>query len=323
MSDVKVLKLLTRLKRFNWLKKQYLKVKISKDFPIDLHIEPTNLCNLSCSFCPTPRNKDIKKGYMDLNLYKKIINECAESRKVMLLLLHKDGESLLHPDLPEMIRYAKEKNAAKITHLSTNGILLDKNMGRRLIESGLDDIVIALDAAKRSTYLEMKGVDRLEEVENNIFDFIETRKKLNSRKPFIRAKMIKTGKNNSEVSLFKKKWERITDQVEIAKFTDWPQFKTNNNLRGNSKKRYACPILWYSPAINWDGTVSICCMDGDKRRIIGDVTRDSIFDIWRGEKIRAFRQAHLDGKYEVCSNCTTWSLAPNLESWFRQQEKSK
>lgn len=323
MPDVKVLRLLTRLKRFNWLKKQYLKVKISDDFPIDLHIEPTNLCNLNCTFCPTPQNKDMKKGYMDMALYKKIIDECAVSRKVMLLLLHKDGESLLHPDLPEMVRYAKEKRAAKIIHLSTNGILLDKDMGRRLIESGLDDIVIALDAATRATYRKAKGVDRLEEVEKNIVDFIETKKSLDSKKPFTRVKMIRTKENSREAALFRRKWKGSVDRVDIVQMTDWPQFEAVGRERGRSKKRYACPILWYSPAINWDGTVSICCMDGDKKRIIGDAAKEPILDIWHGERLREIRRAHLGGKYDICGNCTTWSLAPNLESWFMQREKDR
>ncbi|MBL7070866.1 MAG: SPASM domain-containing protein [Candidatus Omnitrophica bacterium] len=323
MADRTILNILAHLKRFNWLKAQYLKAKISWDFPIDLHIEPTNLCNLDCSFCASPQNKEAKKGYMDMALYKKIIDECAASGKVMLLLLHKDGESLLHSGLPEMIRYAKEKKAAKIIHLSTNGLELDKNKSRLLIESGLDDILIALDAARRSTYLRIKGVDRLEEVEDNIMHFVEARKAINGKRPFIRVKMIRTEKNSAEVPLFKRKWERVVDKVDIAQVTDWPQFDINNNLKHTSKRRYACPILWYSPAINWDGKVSICCMDGDKRRIIGDVSEKSLHEIWRGDDMRKVRRAHLEGKYEICGNCSTWSLAPDLGSWLKQRESVK
>ena len=48
----------------------------ARPFPVHLGIEPTNHCNLNCVFCAR-HNIDYKFGFMDFNLYKKIIDEGA------------------------------------------------------------------------------------------------------------------------------------------------------------------------------------------------------------------------------------------------------
>lgn len=322
-NQVNLFRILLYLKKYRWVKKRIFRAKISWDFPIYLHLEPTNLCNLRCSFCPNSLNKEIKKQYLELKLYRKIIDECAKYKKLLLLLLHKDGEPLLHPNLPEMIRYAKDKRSAKVVHLATNGILLNEDKSREIINSGLDDILISVDAVRKSTFLKLKGVDKLEEVESNVKNFIRIRNKLKSRKPYVRVKMIDMQETHSEISLFRRKWKGIVDKVEITRFCNWPQFEIAGNNADNSKGRYPCTILWYSPAINCDGKVSICCLDGDRKRIVGDVSEESLFDIWHGEKLQAIRDAHCNGNYNICGNCSAWSLEPNLGSWLKSQEKSK
>lgn len=313
------LSILTHLKKYNWIKKQILKAKISLDFPIYLHIEPTSFCNLRCSFCPSSRRQNLKNGYIQLDLYRKIIDECSEYKKLLLLLLHKDGESLLHPNLSEMIRYAKEKKAAKVIHLATNGTLMDENKAREIIDSGLDDVLISIDAATRATFLRLKGIDRLEEIEKNVKGFVNLRNKLRRKTPFVRVKMIAMEENQSELSLFYKKWKGIADRVEITKLCDWPQLKVNKKNKNNLLSRYPCTILWYSPAINWDGKVSICCFDADKRRIIGDVTKETLYNIWHSRNLNLIRKAHFSRNYDICADCSGWSLEPNLEYRLKRQ----
>jgi len=101
----------------------YRAKRIRLDYlPIRLWIEPTDHCNLSCVMCP---NKDLpkeKKGFMDLNLFQKIIDEAA-AFAFDAHLLHR-GESLLHPRFFEMARYANDKGVR--TKLHTNATVLDE-----------------------------------------------------------------------------------------------------------------------------------------------------------------------------------------------------
>jgi len=81
-------------------------------------IEPTNHCNLHCSFCTSKRSK----GYMTIELYKKIINQLHPR---ISLALSFGGESGLHPDFEWMVRYASKKQFRNLS-LYTNGYTLNK-----------------------------------------------------------------------------------------------------------------------------------------------------------------------------------------------------
>lgn len=121
---------------YYWLRRQ---VEVPY-MPYRLWIEPTNRCNLTCVMCP---NKSFKKddlGFMDFNLYKKIINE-AEGQ-IYDINLHHRGESTLHPKLVDMICYAKENDFAVKLH--TNGTTLTQKMAKNLLDSRLDLISFLL-----------------------------------------------------------------------------------------------------------------------------------------------------------------------------------
>src|SRR3972149_1506699 len=127
---------LYRLAQIFWAYRQ----KKTKDIPlpIRLWIEPTPFCNLKCPMCPQSDDRitDVTKGktYMDLELYKKIIDEAADH--VYDINLAHRGESTFHKSLPEMIRYAADKGIK--TRLHTNATILNENMSRALLDSGLD-----------------------------------------------------------------------------------------------------------------------------------------------------------------------------------------
>lgn len=90
--------------------------------PPSLQIEPTNFCNINCICCPTDRMVR-KKGHMDFELFRKIIDEASKIgvRRVHLLL---HGEPMIHPRIVDMIRYIKSKSIA--INLTTNGMLFSK-----------------------------------------------------------------------------------------------------------------------------------------------------------------------------------------------------
>ena len=105
-----MIKIIEHFKRNDFIRRTVLKKKISFDFPIRFNIEPTNHCNLSCSMCPRELNRPF--GYMDVSLFQKIIDESILYGKRLIITINKDGEPLLHPELPKMVKYAKDKSGA-------------------------------------------------------------------------------------------------------------------------------------------------------------------------------------------------------------------
>jgi len=291
-----------------------LKSVLPLDFPLSINIEVTNACNLRCVMCPREMSSK-QVGFIKFDLFKKIIDECS-NRRLKKIILHKDGEPLLHPELPEMVRYAKEANAADILSLTTNGILLDERLAVKLVESGLDEVCISIDAADPKTYEKIKGKDAYEIVESNC----EKLAKMKNKFPFITVKFIRMKENINEEQGFLKRWETLLS-ISTSHYWDWGGAVTDSSIDKNKTTNLPCDILWYAMAVNWDGAVSVCCVDWDCKGIIGNVSKNSLCEIWHGEKLHNIRKIHLELKAQtlpVCTNCTykKFSSREEIGTWL-------
>src|SRR3989339_2261481 len=170
-----------QLKQVKFIRKMVFQKKISFEFPLRFNIEPTNYCNLSCSMCPRELNRPF--GYMSINIFQKIINESILYGKRLIITINKDGEPLLHPELSQMVKYAKDKKAAYKINFYTNGILLTEAKSIELIKSGLDTVHISIDAFTKETYKKIKNSEKLDAVEGNVKGLVELKKKHHSKTP--------------------------------------------------------------------------------------------------------------------------------------------
>jgi MoaA/NifB/PqqE/SkfB family radical SAM enzyme len=112
-----------------------------------VHIEPTNVCNLRCKRCYAQNPSLFAKreqGFMDLALFKRLVDEIAGYPQKVFLGLNYGGESLLHPQFAEMVKYAVQKKKFSVG-FTTNGVLIDDAMINTLSTHRVDDIVVSLD----------------------------------------------------------------------------------------------------------------------------------------------------------------------------------
>jgi len=86
-------------------------------------------------------------GKMEFSLFQKIIDEIAPFAD--LVYLHGLGEPFLHPDIFEFVEYAKSKRIR--VGLSTNALLLDKTRSKKLLDSGIDCVILAVDGVTEET----------------------------------------------------------------------------------------------------------------------------------------------------------------------------
>ncbi len=294
---------------------------MSLTFPSDLYIEPTNNCNLNCVMCPRKLSSR-KIGYMDFELFKKIIDESVQYGKRGVITLHKDGEPLLHPQLGQMIAYVKEKMAAHILRLSTNALLLDEVRSKELILSGLDAITISLDGTNEETYRKIRGGD-YHKVVNNTLRFIKIRNDMCRTRPWVTLQMIKTADTVGQISHFKELWRPVADAIEIKEFLNWGGTIPAEEVRlPNLDSREPCLDLWTYLTINWDGYGSICCLDFDCKGIVGDVNQQSLKEIWDGKGISQYRLTHINHLWQqvpLCKDCNIWQNQSPV--WNRHMEK--
>ena len=307
------------------LKPEIIKENISEKFPLVLNIEPTNDCNAKCYYCTHERvikNQGI--NYLHVKDFRRVIDQIPPN-KLIMLNLHKDGEPLLHEDLPAMVEYAKEKDAAETIHLNTNGILINTKIGRGIIERGIDDITISVDAAFENTYQRLKGVKDLDDLESNVKEVINYRDMIKSETE-IRVKIMEfKGVGKEEVECFIEKWTDVADDVQVTGIHNWNGAIKNINITDEvASNRYPCALLWYMMAINSNGDVSVCCVDWDYSGVIGNIGKQNLRDIWNGERVKKIRKAHLDGDWghvPNCKECVLWVSAGNAWDFLKSRKE--
>jgi len=267
------------------------------DFPLNLDIETTTICNLRCKMCYQSYDP-VDKEEMSLALYRKIIKE-AEYWKLPAIKFQFRGEPLCDKRLPQFIEMAKSAGVIE-TIINTNATLLSNSVGQQLIKAGLDRIICSVDGYDAATYENIRIGAKFDMVKQNIADFIKNRGK--NEKPYITLRTIKM--DNIDPQKYQIYWSQYADQVGYADLVD-------QTIRENKKppKDFTCPQLWQRLIILADGTILPCCAAFDGHDIhfkLGNVNNASIHSIWTGEKLNALRELHLQGlshEVHICKHC--------------------
>ncbi|MEQ8191680.1 MAG: radical SAM protein [Candidatus Eremiobacterota bacterium] len=279
-------------------------------------IEPTNYCNLKCPMCPgTYTDERIKKGFMSFDLFKDIVDEISPYVLETYLML--GGESLLHKDIVGMVRYAKMKKLNVL--MDTNGVLLHEDLGRELLESGLDFISISFDGYERDTYEKIRVNAKFDGTLKNIRSFLNL-KKINNHNIFVRIRSMEDSSGKGAFSSEKREAFRSlfselpVDDFIVLPFGNWNQdFPDNENVSipgltvidPSLSNYHPCPYLWTSLCIRWDGTVVACCLDLLNQLLLGDRKNKNLLHIWNDEPVVELRHKHITGEINrPCSNCT-------------------
>src|SRR5712671_98709 len=131
--------------------------------PVCLYLETTNRCNLLCTTCPRTFEALEPPGDMDWALFTAIVDQFPRIARVVL---HGIGEPMLVRALPRMIRYLKDRGTYVL--FNTNGTLLQPKRFQELIDTGLDELRVSLDAADRASYLKVRGKDFFDRIVRDV-----------------------------------------------------------------------------------------------------------------------------------------------------------
>jgi MoaA/NifB/PqqE/SkfB family radical SAM enzyme len=153
-------------------------------FPIFATIDPSNICNLKCPFCPVGAGSlDHEKKFMDMDLFEKIIEKIGTY--LLSMELYRYGEPLLNPDIDKMIRIAAKKYGI-LTTVSTNlAMPLSDDKLASLVNSGLYKLVVAADDIKQENYEKYRRGGKISIVLDNLERLIKIRRELKSGYPRI------------------------------------------------------------------------------------------------------------------------------------------
>ena len=277
-----------------------LETVIPLSTPYLVFLDPSDVCNAKCLWCPTGSGEALKykkPQLMEYYLFQKIIDDlCDMPDPVKTLRLYAHGEPLLNPEFPSMVSYAKESGRFGQVDTTTNGSLLRPTLNNQIIKAGLDKIFVSVPTEYTPAYVK------------NVKHFYD-----NSRdKCQVYVKTIGDSMNESAKLKFMKDFGDISDRIFIEHLSPcWPELGVkieygNIGIYGQEiKEVQVCPYLFYSLAINSDGTVSACFLDWSRRMTLGDLKTESFRSIWNGKILRDYRILHLTKARSLLRFCAT------------------
>ncbi len=134
--------------------------------PVCLYLETTNRCNLLCTTCPRTYVELEPPADISWELFTSIVDQIPTLQRAVL---HGVGEPMLVKNLPQMVRYLKDRGVYVL--FNTNGTLLTERNGRAMIDAGLDELRVSLDASNPSSYLAVRGKNYFHRILHNVKTF--------------------------------------------------------------------------------------------------------------------------------------------------------
>jgi len=146
--------------------------------PVCLYLEVTNRCNLLCETCPRTFEDLEPPADMSWELFTRIVDQMPAIARVVL---HGVGEPMLVKALPRMIRYLKDRGTYVL--FNTNGTLLQPKKFQELIDTGLDELRVSLDAADRKSYAQIRGKDFFNRIVRDVGKFTAFQRQIGRTTP--------------------------------------------------------------------------------------------------------------------------------------------
>ncbi|MGC4117471.1 MAG: radical SAM/SPASM domain-containing protein [Myxococcales bacterium] len=313
-------------------KRQPLQDLIPLPAPFVVYVDPTNLCNFRCRFCPTADHalmRQIKRApaTMGLDLFRKVIDDLkALGVRLKLLSLYKDGEPLVNRDFAEMVRYAKQAGVAERIWTKTNGALLNPELSQRIVEAGLDMICVSVEGVSSEAY------QRISDVKLDYEAFVGNVRALFERRGQceVYVKIADSGLSRAEVDQFYRDFEPYATHIAVEKLMGWSNSGVKDFTLGTKPDTYdglpftpkdVCAYPFYCLAVNAEGSVVVCANDWSYATVVGDAKTQSIREIWEGEALHQFRRMMLEKRRcenAACADCFYLQIVPDNLDPYRE-----
>ncbi len=137
--------------RLNYIKKQTLGRLVDTPKPHAIILSVTSKCNLRCRHCSIWKNKERSLPEKDAE---KIILGLREWTGPYHLTIS-GGEPLLKKDLAALVKLASDNGIQ--TALSTNGVLLTREIQDEIFDAGLDLVLVSLDSTRQEVHDKIRG----------------------------------------------------------------------------------------------------------------------------------------------------------------------
>lgn len=291
-------------------------------------LEFTNHCNMHCVMCKNALIEKEKRCFLDPAIAEKLVKELDEVGNCWLMLV-KQGDALLHPQFDEILSILRSGRHQHTIILTTNGLALNKQRRQAILDTNVDYVNVSIDSLDPDTYKKIRGVP-LAPVLKNLNGLLREAKE-QGKDVKVSVNMVVVSSNRDEIEHAKKYWEDRGVFLTLQKANNWIEGSeeagneewTNSN---SGVSRYPCQNPFLNPAINADGTVSLCCGDWNNSTLLGDFATSTMAEIWDGEAYKHARRCHLKNDFKqlpLCQDCTQWQTQPNIFFASQYEKETK
>lgn len=273
-----------------------------------ISIELSSYCNLKCPYCA---NATLARDYEKMNaeIIERIIEQC-QTFNLRLVGFHGVGEPLLRKDLEEILARFRDKNLW-FGVLTTNGTLLKLERMKSLYEAGVRFIYNSLDTLDADLYRRTRGGQLAKTIEN------------------VKAAAAAFPDVTFMIGLMNHKEQTITPEIE-RQF--WETYAGLHNVQLSVYENGRFPgaaenwqrKMWKAETCNAPasyltidarGFIALCCADQNTEHVLGDIRKQTIYEIWYNAKNQeTFRNISLgiQGCPDVCFKCHLKPTTKNL-----------
>jgi radical SAM protein with 4Fe4S-binding SPASM domain len=239
-------------------------------------------CTRACAFCPIFDKDFYKKnniqGKLELNVYKKLLNDLKSIGYRGRIIFSGFSEPLLHKNLEELVRETKAVLPNSVLEIITNGDLLKLPKMKKLMKAGLDVICVSLyDGAHQFDH----------------FSKMKTKLGMTDAQMLLRRRYYEDGDYGLIIS-------NRGGLVDSNQYRD----KSESSIETVPLNR-ACYYPFYMIKVDLNGDVLVCSHDWQKRFVVGNILKENVLDLWKNKNLNSLKMSlsHADRSVVPCNTC--------------------
>lgn len=280
------------------------------EFPKNMLMELTNMCNDSCIFCANSKCTR-KRGVIKPELAERILKE-AYSFGTREIGFYQTGEPLLDQNLERYIAFAKNLGYEYV-YITTNGALLTEERAEKIVSAGIDSIKFSINASNPKDYLLIHGKDEFDKVIENMLFLSALREVGNKRKFALYISYVATRYTEAEKDNFERKYRKYVDDIVFVNcvnhggnmMNEIAKYLAIDSDKAITPRQDICTMIFNRLHVTYEGFLTMCCSDYQNYLVIADLNKESLKDAWNNHYARNLRERHLqhDLKGIICFNC--------------------
>lgn len=288
------------------LSKRYSPGSNNVDFPETIEVQTASYCNGKCILCPHKRvSEHLPSGVMSDSLFRRIISQVSLSKRIIPYF---NNEPFMDPRFMQRLHTLKKLAPEAEIEIATNASLLSREKQNELVEIPLQELRLSIFGFSKDTY-------------SRIMTGLNWKKTFDNLHTLIRNQKLRD--NIEEISIVMIDFPLVPrdDREEAKRFCEehgltfhlWGFMDRSGNVEGYSNNVWKEKVSGCEQDrplkrlhVTFQGKVVLCCMDWKQEYILGDLTKNSVNDVWTSKDYNEIRKriyGNTSDAPKLCKRC--------------------